>query len=92
MKETLKKTSIDLLKSKSLQEAAIKTIKTIQLIPINQDTTQTIFRENYEAIRQASEAAGYANGYQCSTHEAITRLLTLLGEKTFQKNSNSTES
>ena len=50
-------------------------VDTSKLIPLNENTCKTIFRELYEGLREYCEALGYLHGYKFFDHLSITYFL-----------------
>jgi hypothetical protein len=72
----VKKVPIDILRSKSLVKSSEQAIHTAKIIPLQETTLKTIFRELYEGLREYCEAIGFAKGYKFSDHESITSFLS----------------
>ena len=78
----VKKVPIDLIRSKSLVKSSAQAFNTAKIIPFNEETLKTIFRELYESLREYCEALGYIKGYKFSNHESIAYFLDeILNEK-----------
>jgi len=77
-----KKTEKDVLRAKSLIKSSRQAIQTAKIIPFQETTLKTIFRELYEGLREYCEALGFICGYKFSDHESITYFLSdILKEK-----------
>lgn len=63
------------IRAKSLAKSAEQAVKTARLIPLNEVTIKSVFRELYEGLRQYCEAIGFAKGYKFNSHEVITYFL-----------------
>ena len=58
-------------RAKSLVKSSDASIKTAKIIPINEISLKSIFRELYEGFRECCEALGYSKGYKFLDHESI---------------------
>ena len=68
-------------RAKSLMRSGDQAIETAQIMPLNETSIKSVFRELYEGLRQHCEAIGFAYGYKFSSHETITYFLRdILGE------------
>ena len=62
-------------RAKSLVKSSDASIKTAKIIPINEISLKSIFRELYEGLRQYCEAIGFQKGYKFQSHEVISYFL-----------------
>jgi hypothetical protein len=78
----VKKVPVDIVRARSLIKSSQQAISTAKIIPFNEETLKTIFRELYESLREYCEALGYIKGYKFLNHESITLFLyEVLNEK-----------
>jgi uncharacterized protein (UPF0332 family) len=70
-KNYAKQVPIDKFRAENLIKSAEQAIKTAKIIPINDGTSKTIFRELYEGLREYCEAIGYLKGYKFLSHESV---------------------
>jgi uncharacterized protein (UPF0332 family) len=71
----IKKVPTDRIRAKSLIKSSEQALATAKIIPFQEETLKTIFRELYESLRECCEAVGYIRGYKFSNHESITDFL-----------------
>lgn len=71
----IKPRSIDIPRARSLIEAAERTARTAEQIPLNEFSATTILRETYEALHELGDAKWWSLGYEAQTHEASMDIL-----------------
>ena len=74
-KSYAKKIPPNKFRAENLIKSANQAIETAKIIPINEKTSKTIFRELYEGLREYCEAIGYMKGYKFQSHETITHFI-----------------
>jgi hypothetical protein len=72
----VKKINPDLIRSKSLIKNADKAIQSAQNMALNETTSNSVFRELYQGLREYCEALGYNKGFKFLSHQSITFFLS----------------
>ncbi|MFH1358275.1 MAG: hypothetical protein ABIH37_00130 [archaeon] len=71
----VKRAEINTIRAKSMVKFHSQAIETAKIIPLDNNTSKTIFRELYEGLREFIEAIGYLKGYKFLDHISITYFL-----------------
>ncbi|MBU1252708.1 MAG: hypothetical protein KJ905_04060 [Nanoarchaeota archaeon] len=71
----IRKVKPDSQRAQSLEKSSQQALQTAKSIPLNENSSKTVFRELYESLRQFCESLGYSKGYKFNNHESITSFL-----------------
>lgn len=68
-RKELRPKQIDIPRIRSILASAMRSVSTIKMLPLNETTSTTIFKETYDALRQICDADLLLKGYESRGHE-----------------------